>query len=80
MREGVEATLTRTIACTKCGKLRHVCVADKNEVACATAMNFERKHGICPRCEREGSAANPTYRRCPQSVTPRNGLTEEGNT
>jgi hypothetical protein len=53
MREGVGATLTRTIACSKCGKARHVCVADKNDAACLSSMNFERKHGICQACEHE---------------------------
>jgi hypothetical protein len=58
MGEGVGATLTRTIACSKCGKTRHVCVADTDEVACASVMNFERKHGTCSHCEREGCEAN----------------------
>jgi hypothetical protein len=53
MGDGVEATLTRTIACSKCGKMRHVCVADKNDAACLSGMNFERKYGICRTCEQE---------------------------
>ena len=54
MGDRVEATLTRTIACSKCGRMRHVCIADKNDAACLSSMNFERKHGICRSCEHGG--------------------------
>jgi hypothetical protein len=53
MRDAIGATLTRTIACSKCAKKRHVCVADIDEAACLRAMNYERKHGICAHCEHE---------------------------
>lgn len=66
MGEGVGATLRRTIACSNCGKPRYVCVGDTDELACAGAMNFERKHGVCLSCEHERYAADPTHRPCPQ--------------
>jgi hypothetical protein len=54
MGNTVGATLTKTIECSNCKRVRHVCVADENESKCLSAMNYEVKHGLCGHCEDAG--------------------------
>jgi len=45
------------IPCSNCKRMRYGVVADKDESACVSAINHERKFGLCSTCENSGLEA-----------------------